>query len=196
MSDDNNTPEIELDGPSELELLKDRAKKMGISVKGNVSVETLRERIEEQLSPKKTQDSVATPVAAQSEVPSVTPRIKSKAEIRREKHKEMNKLVRVEISSMNPGKRAWPGEIFTCGNSELGMFKKFVPFGVPFHVPQMVLNMIEERECSVFVNAPGNMGNKTKQRRTIKEFNIRYLDPISNGEYQEIRERQIAQGNT
>jgi hypothetical protein len=169
---------------TELELLKDRAKTLGIKHHPNIGVDKLRDKVNAAMQPSKEEELTEGKL-------DVVPQ-KSPNQIRMDQHKEMNKLVRIEISCNNPNKRAWPGEIFTVANDTIGTFKKFVPFNKPWHVPVFIYNMIKERECQIFEPVPNGQGNVTTRGKNIKEFNIRELGPITSQEFETIKQRQAA----
>lgn len=115
----------------------------------------------------------------------------TKQQQRMKKVQAANALVRVIITCMNPAKQAWEGEIFTVSNSVVGTIKKFVPFNNTegWHVPRMLLNMIEERKCQLFLTERQAKvaGKRTK---TIKEFTVIYLDNLTPKELKELAQRQ------
>lgn len=117
--------------------------------------------------------------------------------------RESLKLVRVRITCMNPAKKEWEGEIFTVGNSNIGTIKKFVPFDVDegWHIPQIMLTMIKERQCQVFTtsktkNGPSAVGAiAVRQGKLIREFAIEILDPLTPEELQDLAQRQAMSGS-
>lgn len=117
----------------------------------------------------------------------------TKAEIRNQAIKEATRLVRVRITCLNPNKRDWPGEIFTISNSFVGTHRKFVPFNnsEPYHIPNIILQAIQERQCQIFVNGVDSRGQKAKQARLVKEFGVEVLPPLTIEELQELKQRQL-----
>jgi hypothetical protein len=108
------------------------------------------------------------------------------------KRKDASRLVRIHVACMNPAKTEWPGEIFTCSNSVVGSFKKFIPFDneVGWHVPQIILNMVQERKCQIWMGAKNARGNKIKVSKMIKEFNVDILPPLTYTELMALKQRQ------
>lgn len=108
--------------------------------------------------------------------------------------KEANKLVRVKITCMNPAKKEWKGEIFSVTNSIIGTVKKFIPYNTEaadaYHVPQVLLNAIEQREYQAFSTVRVK-GVDTKKPRQVKEFAIEKLPPLSQQEIDAIAKKQI-----
>ena len=169
----------------ELTSLKERANVMGIPFSPNIGVDALRKKVEAAIKP-------AEPVAPVVE--------KSAADQLRERNERMrrdaSKLVRVRIQCMNPNKKEWQGEFFTVSNSVTGTLKKFVPYTgeYPTHVPQMILNVIQERKCQIFVKQKDGKGNKTVRGKLIPEFSIEILDPLTAAELDELKQQQLATG--
>jgi hypothetical protein len=93
---------------------------------------------------------------------------------------------------MNPTKRDWEGEIFTVSNSVVGTFKKYVPFDTDdgWHVPQMIVNMLQERKCQIFITVKDAKGRKVKKGKLIKEFGIEVMDELSPSEYVALGRKQ------
>jgi hypothetical protein len=116
-----------------LDELKDIADGLGLKYHPTISAAKLADKIEEFAS-----EPEEAPVApAQKKTP-------------KEIRQGATKLVRVRVTCMNPAKRDWDGEIFMVGNRHTGTLRKYVPYGVDWHVPQMILDMIKARQCQVF----------------------------------------------
>ena len=107
---------------------------------------------------------------------------------------EATKLVRIRVTCMNPAKKEWEGEIFTSGNANVGSISKYVPFNSDdgWHVPRILLNMIKERQCQIFVSKKDSRGNMTRTGKLIKEFAVEILDPLTTEELAELAARQAA----
>lgn len=165
----------------ELRSLKDRADQMGISYHPNISLEKLRDRVNAYLKDEVSDEEEDTPI---SNVVALKP---TKAEI----VQEATRLIRVRVTCMNPNKREWAGELFTVGNRTVGTIKKFVPFNVEWHVPNMMLKMIQARQCQIFHNVRDNRGNTSREGKLIKEFNVEILAPLTEKELKELAQRQL-----
>lgn len=164
---------IELE--QELEMLKTRASLLGIKYHPSISVDKLREKIDALDS---TQDVVVTASSEED---------KRVALIR-----EANKLVRVRITCMNPAKKEWEGEIITVSNSVIGTIKKYIPFNADdgWHIPQVILNMLNERMCQVFNSVPDGKGNMVRKGKLVKEFSIEVLPDLTPSELHDLAQRQ------
>lgn len=176
--------------PDELTLLKNRAKMLGIKFHPSSGIDVMKEKIKQHMSGEKAVEPVKEPEVVE---PVLVPvRERTKADIRQEQFNAANKLVRVEISCMNPNKKEWQGEIFAVSNGVIGTIKKFVAFNVPYHVPQAILNMIEERKCQIFHNVKDSKGNTIRKGKLIREFAINKLDPLTPSELKSLAAKQAA----
>lgn len=179
-----------LEESSEIELLKQRATLMGIDFHPNIGVDKLRERVAEKLASPK-DDPAPTSAAPAGTAVSAT---EIKAFQIHEMRKAANKLVRVSIACMDPKKKEWEGETFSCGNSVVPTMKKYVPFNVEYHIPQMMLTMIEERQCQIFYTArvmQAGVMHKVRRGKLIKEFAVSKLDALTEAELQALAQRQL-----
>ena len=112
--------------------------------------------------------------------------------------KEAKRLVRVRISNMNPNKREWPGELYTVSNSVVGTIKQYVPFNNDegWHIPQMILSHLYEKECQIFYSKKNADGYNTRHGRLIKELNIQELPALTMPEIQDLAQRQAMASGT
>ena len=110
--------------------------------------------------------------------------------------KKATKLVRCVVSSRDPMKQSWPGEIITVSNDMTGLIKKFVPFNIDagYHLPQMIVNVLKDKTCTVFVNKKIN-GETVKTGKQIKAYNIEILPPLTEHELTELAREQAARGS-
>lgn len=123
----------------------------------------------------------------------------SEAELRNQSIQDARRLVRIRATNMNPNKRDWTGEVLTVSNRVVGTHKKFVPFNgaVPYHVPNMIYQMMKERKCQIFVSGKGENGQDVKRAQTMNEFNIEVLPPLTMEEIRDLAQRQaMASGTT
>jgi len=112
--------------------------------------------------------------------------------------KEAGKLVRIRVTCMNPNKKGWEGEIISCGSAKLGTFKKYVPFNADagWHVPQIILQEMQERKYTTFVNAKGPRGETVRRGKLVPEFSIEVLPPLTKEERLELmRQQALANGS-
>lgn len=148
--------EMEEQPVSELDMLKQRAKLMGIVFSNNIGIETLKAKIQEKLDSEAAtdigsqvvEDEAAAETTEAGEVngleaaaelavekitapsPDVpTEKINPKMTLRQKQMQEQTRLVRCRIQNLDPKKKDLPGEIVTVGNEVIGTIRKFVPFG-------------------------------------------------------------------
>lgn len=168
--------------------------------KAKNELEELKRKLAEAEAKVSTTPTVHTPPAAAHPHPK-SPEFKSDREKLRQKHMRMradaNKLVRVNVTCMNPNKRQWKGEVFTVGNKVIGTIRKFVMFDTPegFHVPEVILNVMEGKQCQVFVDVVLPGGKKTKKGKLIPEFSIKRLDALTKEQLDDLAKRQAMSGS-
>lgn len=219
MSEFDNDNPAETPVQDELTVLKERADFMGVRYHPNIGLETLRAKVDAALNSEAEPEPevpVAAPVVAEAPAPvaapapvSVTapapasvavaavsvaavaePETPTQKRIRLKR--EASKLVRIRMTCMNPAKKEWAGEIFTVGNALIGTIKKFVPFNNEegYHVPQIMLDMIQDRKCQIFVAGKSKNGIGMRTSKLIKEFAVEVLPPLTTEELHELAQRQ------
>lgn len=149
--------------------LKAQATKLGISFSPNIGSDTLDAKIKAHLAQV---DQLSKP----TEYDKVEAKIK-----------EATKLRRVIVTCMDHSKTEngeRQGEYVMGGNSLTGTIKRFVPYGHPTHVEQVLLNVLEEKKFQQRYG-PGN-----QLSREVKEFNIDYLPDLTPKEVEELKKIQ------
>lgn len=164
----------------ELALLKERADLMGIKYSNNISIETLKNKINEKLEA--------------SEI--VKDEQSKKIDIRKKVRDEELKLIRIRLQVMNPAKLAWRGEIFTVANSIIGTVKKFVPYDAEFytngyHVPNCIYKMLKEKEY-LHISTSNQNGKQQVTTQFVPEFSITVLPPLTKEELEQLAIEQAA----
>lgn len=195
MSEDNQHEEQELT-EDELTVLTARAAQLGIKHHPAIGLEKLRAKVAEATAPVKVPEVVAAPAAAVKESSKALTAKQLEAQEFNRIKKEATKLIRVNVSCMNPSKAEWDGEIFTTGNSVTGTLKRYVHFNEVWHVEQMVLDMMEDRVCQIFVTIKDRQGAKSRKGKQIKEFNIQRLAGLTAKDLKELEQRQAMAGGT
>lgn len=212
MSDDNNpfNKPDDLEEPSELDMLKQRATMMGITYSNNIGLEALKKKIDDKMNdtPETTQapatlvdptvalaDATETPVVSAPEQPTPTKPLT----LRQHLLAEATKLVRIRISCMDPKKQDLPGEFFTIANEYIGTVRKYVPFGEQtdngYHVPYCIYEMLKNREfLSIQTSTHPVSKAITTKTRYIKEFAIEVLPPLTTAELKQLAADQSASG--
>lgn len=108
--------------------------------------------------------------------------------------KEAMKLTRCEINCNNKNKTSLTGEIFCARNAVIPEVKKFIPFGTPTHVPEILLNMIREKKYQMFRKEKLPNGNQITRSYLIPEYTIQELPPLTAAELEAIKQKQLAEG--
>jgi hypothetical protein len=275
------TEQTEGSGPSELELLKNRARLLGIEFSNNIGIETLRERVNEKLSEieddsgKDTLPAVASGSESDANIPEVVdtdqgdqgsdfdagieeetitetadqqeangltaaaqiaaakvtappvtpiqpiapkivntpdPSISAKAgqateakpgktlSLRQRLYNEQMKLVRLNITNLDPKKADLQGELLAVGNKFIGTVKMFVPYGEVtddgWHVPYIIYKELERRKfLSIRTTKDRRTGQVKVSKSWAKEFSLTILPPLSEEELKRLAVAQAAAGS-
>jgi len=171
----------------ELSSLKERATKMGITFHPKIGLEKLRGKVTQVIN------SEAAKAKAK-----VTPiKEETKGQRINRLRKEASALVRIRVTCMNPNKKNHEGEVFTVSNSVVGTHRKYVPFNAEngWHVPKMLLGVIQERQCQIFVKAKDFRGRDVAKGKLIKEFAVEILDPLTMDELEDLKTQQALANN-
>lgn len=187
---------------TEIEFLRDEADQLNIHYHPNISAEKLALRIEEYKKQQSIEkDTKTEPVKINKSLEKAATRINNLSEaqvkqIERENHrKEAAKLVRVRITCMDPNKKDYEGEILTVSNSVCGTHRKYIPYdGRDWHVPQIILNMMKEKQCQIFQTITDQKGNKSRKGKLIKAYAIEELDKLTDEELKELADLQAKTG--
>lgn len=164
---------------SELESTKKIADNMGIAYKGNIGLDTLREKVENQRK------------AVEGQKAGLNARLSGITLARM----EANKLTRCIITPADPALRESNGEFFNVSNGVIGNVHKFIAFNTEYHVPAIILGVIREtkyrQSYKVKDPATGRMLDKSK---TLPRYNVTLLDPLTAEEISALADDQIKRG--
>ncbi|WMM35575.1 hypothetical protein [Vibrio phage PJN101] len=167
-----------------LQALKTKADMLKITYHPSIGLDKLKEKVDAKMAEQPKTD----PIDA-GQVP-----VLDKGESKISKMQEASQLVRVLVTSRDPNKKDWPGEIISAGNSTVGFFKKYVPYGTEWHIPKIIFNVLRDKKVQVFVPVVDSRGNKTKEPRLISAYNIEVLNPLTTEEIAELAKAQAASG--
>ena len=107
--------------------------------------------------------------------------------------KEAMRLIRCIVTCNNKNKTSYTGEIFCARNAIVPEVKKFIPFGVPTHIPQILFNMIKEKQYQQFTTR--KVGDKEiVETKQLPAYTIQELPPLTKEELEDLKQRQLAQG--
>jgi len=189
-------------------ILKDQARKLGISFHPRMGAERLKKLINEHMQAKLEAptgdysttlgETVETPSGGSESATGPTGdklymtedeyQKKSFGEFKR----NAGRLVRVRVTCMNPAKKNWTGEIISVGSNKLGTYKKFIPFNLeePYHVPWIIYEELKNRECRVVTTVKLPNGQEVNRYKLVKEFAVELLPPLTKEELHELKQRQ------
>ncbi|QPG06976.1 hypothetical protein IT774_07685 [Salinimonas marina] len=170
---------------TELDNLKREAESMGVEFHPSIGLEKLQAKINDHLK-----------ATASGTKPDASPKAEAKGPTREEQIKAASRLVRVNISCMNPTKGEWDGEIITAGNAVVGTFRKFVKFNTDegYHIPHIIFEQLKDRKFQTFYNERTKNGVTKRASRRVPEFNIQELPALTQAELDELAKSQAARG--
>lgn len=211
------TQDNPMTGLSELDLLKSRAKMMGITFSNNIGLDALKAKVEAKMAgePDVQEDTLedddapaeaiepnALELGARANLNGAAEaEVEQRPETLREKlYRENMALLRCRITNLDPKKKDLPGEIITVANEFLGTVKVFVPFGEQteegWHIPTIIYNTIKGRK---FLNIRTVRDPRTRTEKVsttwAPEFAIEVLDPLTPQELKSLGQAQIAAGS-
>lgn len=194
---------------NELDVLKQRARMMGVEFSNNIGVETLRERIRAKAEEQSNATAALIPAATQqasfqadtSGGPALgfEPKPAKPLTLRQYLQREHMKLVRVRITNLDPKKKNLPGEVFTVANEFLGTVRKYIPYGEVsddgYHVPYCIYRELESRRfLDIRTFKERANGNKIRvEQRWAKEFAIEVLPHLTPTELKQLAVAQMAE---
>lgn len=181
---------------SNLDTLKAQADKLGVKYHHMAGEAKIQDAIDAHLAengqetnpdfgapvnPKQVKDGKIVPMTSEEYRKSTLP----------DRKKNLNRLVRCQITCMNPAKKDWEGEIISVGSARHGTFKKFVPFdGREYHVPNFVFEELKSRQCTVWTNGKDSRGRTIRKGRLVPEFAIQVLEPLTRKELDDLKKQQ------
>ena len=196
MSDVQNTPNTDpevTEADQAIASLKKQADRMGIQYKSNTSVATLQKLIKERLEAPIGGEDSPEPDASKG---TTSEKQLTKGELAEANYKEAMKLVRVIITPMEATKASnLESEMFCAGNSLVGTVKRTIPFGVEWHVEQILINSIKEKKYQMFISKKNHLGVDTVSARMVPAYSITVLDPLTKEELDKLADLQLRTGS-
>ena len=182
-----------------LQQLKEIAAKLNFTYKGNVSATKLEQMLRDYCEHN---DQSFDELVQETDMEEKTEEIvtfeslenshKNKAHTNAQR--EALKLVRCIVTCNNRNKSAYNGEIFSVCNASVPEVKKFIQFGTPYHVPQIILNAIKEKKMNVYRKERRPNGDLVTVANEVPEYNIQILDALTPEELESIKKKQLAEG--
>lgn len=152
-------------------------KEKNIPVNSNNSVDTIMKKISE----------FENGIKKLNETSIVTTDLTSKED---SLERQANKLIRCKIVCYNPAKDKIGGEIISVGNSVIPEQRKFIKYDTPYHISQLMYNVLKEKTFTRFKTV-NTQQEKTQKAFQAKEYAIEILPPLTSEEYEAIRQRQL-----
>lgn len=183
-----------------IDVLKERARSLGISHSPNIGEAKLAEKIDQYLLDTQginDNDGLDDDDTEDGDLPikrrQSTPK-KSEAEIKADARKQAQLLVRVNVTPNDPRCIQLNGELILTGNALTGTIGKFVPFNTPrgYLIPQSILNVLKDRTYTHFRYRKDAYGNDIPYPVQRKAFNIEIMKPLTQKQIDAIAKRQIA----
>lgn len=213
-SDDEVDPETQL--PDELDLLKKRAKMMGITFSNNIGLDALKAKVAEKLNPtpetvvsdeddEKSKETTNASVAPENDPELEVAVAKDAAEAKPAKKKTLRqhlmdenmKLVRLRITNLDPKDKDLPGQIFTVANEYIGIVKKWVPFGEVgengWHVPYCIYKFMLSQKFAQIRTVKRN-GRETHETKIVRKFALEILPPLTPEQLSRLAAAQLGSG--
>ena len=179
MSNETTQEAPTVNGKSELDILKAQADRMGISYKANISLTTLKAKIQ------LVQDGESLEPEA-SRVDNTSQEDKA-AEV----YQEAMKLVRVQITPLDTNKATnYDCDFFTAGNSIVGNVTRNIPFGRPWHVEKILVNAIKEKTYQQFTTKKNAQGGDVVTKRNVPAYSVVELPPLTEQELKDLADLQ------
>ncbi len=182
---------------TEIQILKERAKVMGITHSPNIGVDALRAKVVAHLNDEPIPEEVAEVKAPRKGRDEVDPKryvpqetvLQMKARLRR----EANRLVRVRVMNRNPAMKDYTGDWYCVGNAIVGDIRKFVQYDTEdgFHVPYIIYLHLCEKEYQVFIEGKDSKGRPLITCKNVKELSVELMDPLTEDELHDLAQRQI-----
>jgi hypothetical protein len=192
---------------AEYDALLNRAEMLGLKIHPKTGLEKLRIKVNNAIEGEKNEEELQE--KSEPEVPKKAKVVakKKKANYKMLTHeqflkersdsikKNINRLVRIRVTCMNPNKSQWEGEIISVGSAKLGTFKKYIPFNAEegWHVPQIIVEALKERKYTQFYTVRGPQGQKIRKGKLVPEFNIEILPPLTPDQIKELARKQAMQ---
>jgi hypothetical protein len=176
--------------------VRGEADKLGLNYHHRAGVDKIQSLIDNRIGTQVVPVAIVAAEPVQHKVPTelVVPMTatKFKQDQLANRRKRCAQLVRVRIQNMNPMKKDWPGEIISTGSARLGTFKKFIPFNnpEPYHIPQIIYDVLKEKECSIFYDESSRLGHKVRKSRLVKEYAIEVLTPLTKEQLSDLARTQ------
>lgn len=196
---DGNAPEVDAvpAQPTELDMLKNRARLMGVSFSNNIGLDALRAKIQAKLDGEAEKTVAAEPVVPATVTTEAAPAAPVKVKsLRQTLYDREMRLVRLRITNLDPKKKDLPGEIFCVANEVLGAVRKFIPYGEAtdngYHVPYCIYKQLKKREFLNIKVRKDSRGREHVETNMAREFALEILEPLTEKDLARLAAHQAA----
>lgn len=170
---------------SELAALKKKADGLGIGYHPSIKAAALREKLKDDVPDDITGDD-------QLKVDANAKEAADNAKLIEEgKISSVHQTKRVIVQCMVQAKKEYKGEFFTVSNAKLGTITKYVHFGVPWHIPELLLSVLQEKKHQVFTKKKNTNGVDTREGRLVRAYSIEVMPDLTEVELEELKKQQI-----
>ena len=159
----------------ELALLKEQATKLGIAYSPNIGYDTLKKKIDAKLA----ETEGLTPEDAEP----VT-----KVATTGSKKMNMLKLIRVQITNLDPNDSNLTGEYRTFCNGVTGKIGRMIRYGKPWHIESCMLDSMKEAKFAIVTQE----GNKPPRTTLTPKYSIEMLPPLTPEDLADLAKAQQA----
>ena len=174
-----------MEDKTELDKLKEVADAYEVDYHPSIGLTKLQAKVNEAMG------IVSDPAEEKTTAP-----VETKGQKNKRLKNEANALQRVIVTCMNPHFKEYQGNFFSTGNRVVGTIRKYVAFGVEYHVPNMLLDMIETKEFTAFTNGKDSKGRPAKLTSKQKAYAIQRLAPLTADELKDLAQRQAMANGT
>ncbi len=116
---------------------------------------------------------------------------------------DMNALVRIRLTVLNPKKQSWSGEVFSVGNDVIPTITRYIPFNAVdgiWHVERMFVEFIKSKKYQHIPqhsnnNNAKNYGVDYSKSKLLPDFHIEILPSLTVEELAELAKRQAVNGS-
>ncbi len=187
-----------------IEKLKEEATSLGIEFHHNTGELKLQELIEDAKLLKESDKFMKGSEPKAKDTDTIEPKTikpkpvieKTLAQKRQQKKREQSRLIRVIIHCNNDDKKEWNGDTIKVCNKLVGSITRYIDFDNDngIHIPQIMLNVLNEKLCQKFRNVVQKSGETVKMPFMTKEYTIEVLPPLNAKELKDLADDQRARG--
>lgn len=177
--------------PDERTLLKEQADVLGIRYSPNIGVDKLKAKILEATEGSTESDEEDT----SKEAPTAAVKGETSIQKKTRFNKESRRLVRVQVTCLDPTKAGDQGDIITVRNKYIKRMSKFVLFNKPYHIPALMVDTLREARYTVQITERVN-GKEVRRMASMPKYSVQILDPLTKEELERLAKSQALRDNS